>query len=93
MISIVQNPLEPGSGFLGPAFFTGEFTAALAEPAAYRLWPTTDDRPFFGMIRTEIRHLEPDPSRYLNVSIAEVLNSQLHGGVVAMDIVHCRSPR
>lgn len=85
---MVQNPLDPGSGFLEPALFTGEFTAALEEPAAYRLRPTTDDRPFFGMIRTEIRHLEPDPSRYLNLSIAEMLNSQLHGGIVAMDIVH-----
>ncbi|MGE0384264.1 MAG: hypothetical protein AB7Q97_05995 [Gammaproteobacteria bacterium] len=87
-VRMVQNPLDPAAGFLPPEFFSGSYSRELANRVGFRAWPTTDDRPFFGFIRTAMRHIEPDPERYINFSVADTLNSQLRGGVVAMDVVH-----
>lgn len=87
-VRLVQNPLDPEHGFLEPAFFSGEFDQTLAARAPYRLNPTTDDRPFFSMLRKEVRHIDPDPGQFVSFAIAAIMNSQMRGGHVAMDIVH-----
>ena len=87
-VRLVQNPLDPEHGFLEPAFFSGEFDGSLDARTPYRLIPTTDDRPFFSMLRKEVRRLDADPGQFVSFAIAAIMNSQMRGNHVAMDIVH-----
>lgn len=87
-VRMVQNPLEPDSGFLEAAFFSGEYAESLGARAPYRLSPTTDDRPFFSMLRKEVMRVTPDPQQFVSYAIAAIMNSQMRGNHVAMDIVH-----
>jgi spermidine synthase len=85
---MTQNPLEPANGFLEPAFFSGSFDETLAARAPYRLNPTTDDRPFFSMLRKEVKRVTPDDSQFVSFAIAAIMNSQMRGNHIAMDTVH-----
>ena len=54
----------------------------------YRVWPATDDRPFFNFLRKGVGPVEADPDRFADLATSLVMNSQLRGGVVPMDTIH-----
>ena len=83
-----ENPLRPDESFLSDAFYSGALPDSLVEILDYAAWPATDDQPYFGFLRRKIEILEPDPTRFLNSSIAWMLNKSLLGGVIPLDWAH-----
>lgn len=84
---LVVDPINPETSYLSKDFFSGEFPDQLEEKIPFRVGPSTDNRPFFNLLRKEIKPLEPDADVYLNVSTTGLLNSQLRGAI-PMDIMH-----
>lgn len=84
----VENPLQPGKGFLAAEFYEGDLPKAMQEAIPYHVGITTDDRPYFNQLRKSISILTVDPEKYVNESIAGILNSQLRKGIVPMDLIH-----
>ncbi len=85
---MVEDPLRPEHRYLSDDFFSGDFPRDLAKRIPVDLTPVTDDRPFFAAMRKHFGVLSPDPSRYVTVSTAAMLNSRLAGGVIPLDWVH-----
>jgi spermidine synthase len=85
---LVENPVQPEQSFLSPSFYSGQFPPRIARTMGYRIVPSTDDRPYFNFIRREINYASPDAKRFMNSSIATMLNSQLKKHMVPMDIIH-----
>ncbi len=84
---VVENPLAPQDSFLSNEFYSGEFSAELAQQMAYRAAPTTDNRPYFKFVRKEFGQFSPDPARYLDENNANMLNFLTRRGI-PMDVVH-----
>ena len=87
-LALVQDPFHPERSFLSARFFTGDLTMDLIDGMDYRIAPATDDRPFFSFVRKSLRRLRPDAARYVSISTASMMNSQLRGGFVATDVIH-----
>jgi spermidine synthase len=87
-VRIVENPIRPTESFLSPWFYSGEVPRALSRRMPFRIRPATDDRPYFNLLRRRIGILSPDSTRFLNESTAGLLNGQLGGGVIPMDVAH-----
>lgn len=85
---MVVNPLVPAGNMLTAEFFDGSLSDATAKNSAYRLGASTDDRPYFNFLRKSLHVLESDPKNFLNYSTASLLNSQLKGSWLPMDVVH-----
>ncbi len=84
---LVIDPIHPDKSTLPPVFFSGDFPEKLADSLPVRLMPATDDRPYFNFIRKSFSKLELNPSKFVNISIAWLINSQLQRGI-PMDVVH-----
>lgn len=86
--TIAENPLSPENNFLDPIFYSGHIPEALAQRVDYRIRPATDDRPFFIFIRNKLGPVVADDEKFMNQATAELLNRQLFGSVLTMDIFH-----
>jgi spermidine synthase len=84
---LLQDPRSPADSFLPPAFFSGALPRDVAQRTAFNVLPTTDDRPFFNLLRKRLGRVEPDPERHTDLATALILNSQLRKGI-PMDVVH-----
>ncbi|NIS66932.1 MAG: hypothetical protein GTO05_17560, partial [Gemmatimonadales bacterium] len=51
---LVFDPLEPEQNLVPPALLN-DFDHELYRQAEYRLYPATDDRPYFSFLRREFR--------------------------------------
>src|SRR5262249_54282819 len=71
---LVENPLRPEESFLAPDFYSGSLSAGLMELVNYRIWPATDDRPYFSFFRERFVLESPDPKTFMNPSMADFLN-------------------
>jgi len=84
---IVENPLDSTKSFLSSDFYSGNVPRTLQERIPYQIQPTTDDRPYFNLLRKTLDILEPNSQLFVNVSIADFLNLTMRR-FVPMDIVH-----
>ncbi len=85
---LVVNPFIKEKNFLSDDFFTGEFPKQLADMIPYRVSPATDNKPYFNFLRSKYRKLKTEPSKFVNISTASLLNKQLKGGVIPKDVIH-----
>ncbi len=85
---LVVDPLHKENNFLSNDFFSGDFPNELALKIPYRVSPSTDNRPYFNFLRKIYYKMKPDSSTYLNVSTASLLNGQIKGGILPMDVIH-----
>jgi len=86
--NLVVNPVGTDHNRLSEDFFTGEFPDSLDARLAYHATPTTDDRPFYYLLRKRIAPVKVDTAGYLFPSITEMLNRQLRRGWLPMDLAH-----
>ena len=84
---IVENPLDFSKSFLSSDFYSGDFPLKLQQGMPYQIRPTTDDHPYFNLIRKTLKPLQPNPQLFVNVSVADYLNGAMKKHV-PMDIVH-----
>ncbi len=85
---MVVNPLHPQDNMLSAEFFNGSLSDETIAASAYRVAASTDDKPYFNFLRKSLSLLASDPANYLNFSTASLLNSQLKGGWLPMDVIH-----
>jgi len=84
---LVVDPIHPNKSTLTADFFSGDFPSKLADSLPVRLMPATDDRPYFNFIRKSFSKLELDSKKFIDISTAWLMNSQLQRGI-PMDVVH-----
>lgn len=65
---IVSNPINPVENYLPPEFYTGQLPEEISDIAAYNLWPTTDNRPYFNFLRKHNSKLTLDSEKYVDRS-------------------------
>lgn len=87
-LRLVENPLAPGGSFLSADFYSGELPRAVEAAVPYYVSASTDDRPFFSLLRKRARPLTVDLARFTDSSDVLYLNSELRRGVVPMDWIH-----
>lgn len=87
-LAVVVNPLNPSDDMLSPAFFESPFPQKLIDESLYRVAPSTDDRPYFNFLRKSFGKLEVDHDKYLDFSVASLINSQLRKGWIPNDVIH-----
>lgn len=88
-LSLVENPLDPAESFLPAVFYSGRYPAWLAKRVPADFSPVTDNRPYYGELRTHLGRVAGNPSDFLDPGTAFVLNSSiLHG--VPMDVMRDR---
>jgi spermidine synthase len=85
---LVVNPVGADRDFLSDAFFSGDLPRALTARLPYHAEPTTDDRPFYLQLRKRIAPMAVDSHRFVNASIAQLLNGQLKRGWIPLDLLH-----
>jgi spermidine synthase len=87
---LVEHPLDPSSSFLTDDAFSGTIPADRLDGAPYRFFPPTDDRPYFGFLRTHFGEVAPDPRYHLDQSTASSINWYSAGGLLFLpaDIAH-----
>lgn len=84
---IVESPLDSTKSFLSSDFYTGNFPSELKKRMPYQIRPTTDDHPYFNLLRKTLNILEPNSELFVNESAADHLNMAMRWHV-PMDIVH-----
>ena len=84
----VVNPFVERDNFLSDDFFTGNIPEELIDKIPFRVAPSTDDKPYFNFLRKKYKVLNEDSSSYLNLSTASLLNKQLKGGIIPVDVIH-----
>lgn len=89
--NLVVDPLNSDESFLSQDFFTGDLTGRLAEIIPYRIYPTTDNRPYFNFIRKSFGTISSDPSLFVNDTIENILNTQSKS-LIPMDVAHLVIP-
>jgi hypothetical protein len=84
---LTEDPLDPAKSFLAPVFYSGSYPAWLARRIPADFSPVTDDRPYYGALRTHLGPVKARPGNFLDAGTVEVLDSSiLHG--VPMDWIH-----
>ena len=82
------DPTSPDTSFLTDEFFVGQLSQELINKVPYRIEEPTDNKPFFNSLRVNLETLpEKDSSRFVNIGISNLLNSQKSTGY-PVDIVH-----
>ncbi|MEE9447741.1 MAG: hypothetical protein V3V09_07250, partial [Arenicellales bacterium] len=81
------NPLKADENELQTRLITGNLTEEDLESSPYQIRPTTDDRPFFNLLRKSRQHIDPIPEKLLDTATARLLNSQIIAGL-PMDVIH-----
>jgi spermidine synthase len=74
---LVVDPLDRTTSFLPPEFFAGRLPDSLRDRVPYRVWPATDDRPYFSNIQKRLERVDIDPERLVNMSMASSLNGRM----------------
>jgi len=81
------NPLKPSDNPLFQRLINAELTKADLKAAPYNIRPTTDDHPYFNLLRKSIEKVGKDRDNLLDTATARLLNSQIMAGI-PMDIIH-----
>ncbi len=81
------NPMVESTRPLDQRLMRGEMTKQDIENVPYQIRPTTDDHPYFNLLRKTNRDLDDDIAMLLDTSTARHLNSQRNAGI-PMDVVH-----
>ncbi len=81
------NPLKESTIPLDQRLLRGELTAQDLADAPYQIRPTTDDHPYFNLLRKSRNKIKVDKPNLLDTSTTKLLNSQIQAGL-PMDIVH-----
>ncbi len=84
---LVVDPLNPDSNPLFERLMQGELTQADLNQAPYQIRPTTDDHPYFNLLRKDRHKIDSDPDNLLDTATARLLNSQIMAGL-PMDVIH-----
>ncbi len=84
---VFVNPLEPSDNPLFQRLMRGELTKQDLASTAYQVRPTTDDHPYFNLLRKTNQDVVADPENLLDKSTARLLNSQRKAGI-PMDVMH-----
>lgn len=85
---MMVNPLKPSNNPLFQRLMNAELTKADMETVPYQIRPTTDDHPYFNLLRKS--RLQFNKTNYdvlLDTATARLLNSQIMAGL-PMDVVH-----
>ena len=77
--SLSENPVKPTDSFLSDSFYDGLLSRELVDDIPYHIEMVTDNRPYFSFLRREFGKIEIQPDRFVNASVAGLLNSQLTG--------------
>ena len=85
---LVENPLDPSKSFLSADFYSGDFPSALAERMPVDATPSSDNQPYFGLMRKSFQILKPDPARFLDAGTAAYVNTSMMYDIVPMDVIH-----
>lgn len=85
---LAESPIDSEKRFLSPEFFSGEFTKQLAESLPLDLTPVTDDRPFFSLVRKNLRTLDANSEPFVTAGMASLVNRQLLKGWFPVDVGH-----
>ena len=83
---IVFHPIDR-QGNLIPTDQILDAESSLYTDSEHRLYPSTDDRPYFGFVRKTLRPLDHSRSPFLDWGTASLQNSQLRGPI-PMDLIH-----
>jgi hypothetical protein len=89
---VIVEPYDPEGSALPSAIFRGRFDEELDALVDWRAGPVTDDRPYFGWLRENLRHVEPSRAAYTDPSTANILNWGLRAGWLPMDLIHLMVP-
>lgn len=85
--SVIYAPAKPEAASVPEEFFQIPLSKSFQAALPYRVFPPTDDRPFFRDLRKEIRLLEPDTRGYVPAGTAEHMNMSLKK-FIPMESVH-----
>lgn len=77
MYRIVFHPLRLDENFIPAELLAAPFPAEMTEGAKINVFPATDDRPFFNIVRKSVRKVRAGHSPFLDAGTAHVLNGQL----------------
>lgn len=83
---IVFNPFQTEANLL-PVDLFGDDQEDMFKNAEFRLYPATDDRPYFSFIRKKFKKLDFNSSPFLDWGTANLTNQQLKG-IVSLDSIH-----
>jgi len=86
--TMIYAPGEPEATNVPDEFFQIPLSKSFQAALPYRVFPLTDDRPFFRDLRKEIRRLEPDTRGYVPAGTAEFMNASLRKKLIPMESVH-----
>jgi hypothetical protein len=75
---LVVDPTNREMSFLSPGFFEGDFPDSLRDLVDFRVWPSTDDQPYFGNIQKRLGRVEVSPARFMNLSMASAVNGRMN---------------
>jgi spermidine synthase len=78
---LIYAPGEPEARNVPLEFFEVPLSASFQEALPYKVFPPTDDRPFFRDLRKVNRWLEPDPQGYISPETAGFLNAGLRRSI------------
>jgi spermidine synthase len=85
---LLQNPVDSAASFLPPELFSGDLPSDVIAKADVRIRPATDDQPFFNFLRKRVGSIESSAAASTDGATAFMLNSQLRGSLIPMDLIH-----
>jgi spermidine synthase len=86
--TMLQDPTNPQASFLPPEFFSGSTSPELLATSGVRVRASVDDRPFFNFLRKRAAPLAANQATFVDTATATMLNSQLRGDRIPMDLIH-----
>lgn len=84
---IIFAPGEPESSHVPEEFFAVPLDARFAASLPYKVFPLTDDQPFFRDLRKGIHEIRADKGGYVPLETAEFINASLRG-FIPMESIH-----
>lgn len=85
---LIYAPGEPEARNVPEDFFQVPLSPRFEQALPYRVFPPTDDRPFFRDLRKVIRPLQADEKGYIPPGTAEFMNASLREGFIPMESIH-----
>lgn len=85
--TMIYAPGEPEAANVPDEFFQIPLSQSFQAALPYRVFPLTDDQPFFRDLRKGIRRLEPDTRGYVPAGTAEFINASLKK-FIPMESIH-----
>ncbi len=84
---LVVDPRRTDDSDLQTRLMTAQLTKQDLKDSPYQIRPTTDDHPYFNLLRKSRHHIEAMPDKLLDTATARLLNSQIKAGL-PMDVIH-----